>query len=248
MSTTSTSGSCVPRATATFTSATAPPSACPFGICGPRRARRPAGAASPRTGRGVLAGRASASYSTPSLPRRPICTASREYQKLKLEQIEGLDLPEERRAALREAVLAKSCICHDLAGTATRSNGIDPAATPAVCCGPNIVNFSRLATLEEMVGHIYGRISLLDGADRPHIFLRELALYVNYLRDELTKQKVAIAANPSTYFREFVENLLAGVDHYRRLANRLAGAGQERFLDQLEVLQREVQSLLPAGM
>ncbi len=93
--------------------------------------------------------------------KTPICTASREYQKLKLEQLEGMDLPEEQRAALREGVLAKSCICHDLAGTATRKNGIDPAATPAVCCGPNIVNFSRIATLEEMVGHIYGRISLL---------------------------------------------------------------------------------------
>ncbi len=107
--------------------------------------------------------------------KTPICTASREYQKLKLAQLEGMDLPEEQRAALREGVLAKSCICNDLAGTATRKNGIDPTATPAVCCGPNIVNFSRIARLEEMVGHIYGRISLLDGSDRPHMFLRELA-------------------------------------------------------------------------
>lgn len=179
--------------------------------------------------------------------KTPICTASREYQKFKLAQLEGMDLPEEQRAALREGVLAKSCICHDLAGTATRSNGIDSTATPAVCCGPNIVNFSRIATLKEMVGHIYGRVSLLSGADRPHMFLRELALYVDYLRNELAKQKIAVASNPATYFREFVENLLTGVDHYRRLANRLAGARRDRFLDQLEVLQREVRSLLPAG-
>ena len=126
-----------------------------------------------------------------------------------------------------KAVLAKSCICHDLAGTATRKNGIDPAATPAVCCGPNIVNFSRVATLEEMVGHIYGRISLLSGSDRPHMFLRELALYVDYLRNELAKQKIGVASNPPGYFREFVGNLLSGVDYYRRLANRLAGASQD---------------------
>jgi hypothetical protein len=178
--------------------------------------------------------------------KTPICTASREYQKLKLEQLKGMDLPEEQHAALREGVLAKSCICHDLAGTATRSNGIDPTATPAVCCGPNIVNFSRIATLKEMVGHIYGRISLLNGFDRPHMFVRELAIYVDYLRNELAKQKVGLVSNPATYFREFVENLLGGVDYYRRLANRLAGAGQDRFLAQLDVLQREVQSLLPA--
>ena len=34
--------------------------------------------------------------------KTPICTASREYQKLKLAQLEGMDLPEEQRAALRE--------------------------------------------------------------------------------------------------------------------------------------------------
>ncbi|MHB1034206.1 MAG: hypothetical protein ACYC35_10980 [Pirellulales bacterium] len=177
--------------------------------------------------------------------KAPICTASREYQKLKLQQLAGMDLSDERRAALREGVLAKSCICHDLAGSATRKNGMDLAATPAVCCGPNIVNFSRVATLREMVEHIYGRISLLNGADRPHMFLRELAIYISYLRNELTKQKVGIVSHPATYFREFVENLLAGVDHYRRLANRLAEAGKGGFLDQLEALQREVRSLLP---
>ena len=112
-----------------------------------------------------------------------------------------MDLPGERCAALREGVLAKSCICHDLAGTATRKNGIDPAATPAVCCGPSIVNFSRIATLEEMVGHIYGRLSLLTGADRPHMFLRELALNIDYFRNELAKQEIGIASNPLGYFR-----------------------------------------------
>ena len=140
-----------------------------------------------------------------------------------------MDLPEARRAALRNGVLAKSCICHDLAGTATRKNGIDPAATPAVCCGPNIVNFSRIATLKEMVGHIYGRLSLLNGVDRPHMFLRELALYVEYYRNELAKQESGIAANPRGYFREFAENLLRGVDYYRPLAGRLAGANQDCF-------------------
>ena len=172
--------------------------------------------------------------------------ASREYQKLKLSQLQGMDLPEEQRAVVREWVLAKSCICHDLAGTATRKNGIDPAATPAICCGPNIVNFSRVATLKEMVGHIYGRTSLLNGSDRPHMFLRELALYVDYLRDQLAKQKIALVAHPPGYFRECVENLLDGVDYYRRHADRLAGAKPKQFIEQLDILQGDVQSLLSA--
>ena len=156
-----------------------------------------------------------------------------------------MDIPEAQRTALRESVLAKSCICNDLAGTATRKNGIDPTATPAVCCGPNIVNFSRIAALEEMVGHIYGRISLLNGSDRPHMFLRELALYVDFLRDELARQKLGLVSNPPGYFPECQANLLSGVEYYRQRAERLAGASPERFLAQLDVLQRAVQDLLP---
>ena len=152
-----------------------------------------------------------------------------------------------RSAALREEVLAKSCICHDLAGTATRKSGIDPAATPAVCPGPNIVNFTRVATLEEMVGHIYGRMSLLNGSDRPHMFLRELALNVDYLRNELAKQKVGAASHPPGYFGEFAANMLSGVAYYRGLADRLARGSQNRFLDQLDIVQREVQSLFSAA-
>jgi hypothetical protein len=176
--------------------------------------------------------------------KTPICTASREYQKLKLEQLERADIPEPQRAAMRESVLAKSCICHDLAGAATRSNGIAPTATPAVCPGPNIVNFSGTATLEEMVGHIYGRLSLLRSGKRPHVFLRELALNIEYLRNELAKKKIGVSSNSADYFREFIGNLLGGVDYYRQHAHRLAGSARDQFLVELDDLQRGVNSLL----
>lgn len=80
---------------------------------------------------------------------QPICTASRQYQEKKLRQLDAAEMSPERREALRQRVLAKSCICHDLSGGATLKHGIDPAATPAVCCGPNITSFSRIATLEK---------------------------------------------------------------------------------------------------
>jgi len=168
---------------------------------------------------------------------QPICTASRQYQELKLQQLAQEDLTDQQRAALRESILAKSCICHDLAGGATLKSGLDPAATPAVCCGPNIVNFSKIATLEEMVGHIYGRTSLVTNPDRPHMFLRELALYVDYLRDALKKSRLGLSSCTPDYFREFKENLLAGVDHYRRLAGQLVADVRVRFLDELENLR-----------
>lgn len=174
----------------------------------------------------------------------PICTASREYQKQKLAQIEKADIPETQRAAMREGVLAKSCICHDLAGTATRDNGIDAASTPAVCPGPNIVHFSRIATLEEMVGHIYGRLSLLNGRNRSHVFLRELELNIDYIRGELAKQRLGVCPMPPAHFREFIGNLRAGIDYYRQYARRLAGADYNGFVATLDDLQKSAQSLL----
>jgi hypothetical protein len=178
---------------------------------------------------------------------QPICTASRQYQRAKLAQLRDADLTDAERAARREMVLAKSCICHDLAGGATRKHGIDPQATPAVCCGPNIVNFSRLASLEEMVGHIYGRISLLDNPHRPHMFLRELSIYLDFLRAELGKRDAGLAANPPAYYRESAENLLAGIEHYRRSPAGLQGEARQAFLRELELLALEAQQLAAAA-
>jgi hypothetical protein len=178
----------------------------------------------------------------------PICTASRQYQRLKLDQIDGETMTDQQRAESRQRVLVKSCICHDLAGGATLKYGIDPAATPAICCGPNIVNFSRIASLEEMVGHIYGRTSLLSTANRPHMFLRELALYIDFLRAEIEKHcrggdsNVPSSVNPK-YFHEFKENLMAGIGHYRAFARQLAENVRTGFLDGLASLCGELDTV-----
>jgi hypothetical protein len=173
----------------------------------------------------------------------PICTASRQYQRQKLEHLLREDLTEQQRAAVRESVLAKSCICHDLAGGATLKLGIDPAAAPAICCGPNIVNFSRIASLEEMVGHIYGRTSLLANSARPHVFLRELAINIDFLCEELKKHRLGIGSHTLDYFEEFRDNLLGGIDHYRRFADRIGTKARAAFLVELERLRMAVAAI-----
>jgi len=157
----------------------------------------------------------------------PICTASRQYQKQKLESLARENLTPEQREAAVHKVLEKSCICHDLAGSATLKYGIDPEATPAVCCGPNIVNFSKIATLDEMVGHIYGRTSLVTNPDRPNLFLRELDLYIDYLRNECTLKRLGLSDFTLDRFREMRQNLLDGIAHYRAAAERILGFGNQ---------------------
>ncbi len=124
-----------------------------------------------------------------------------------------------------------------------RKNKIDCTATPAICSGPNIVNFSKIAALEEMVGHIYGRISLLTRPDRPHMFIRELDLYIDYLRGELKKYRLGLSSNTLNYFSEFKKNLLAGIDYYRCCADRIAAPMQAQFLDELEKLQKSLDAI-----
>lgn len=181
--------------------------------------------------------------------KTPICHASNAYQGPKLKQLLKENLPAKKFSALEGNVLGKSCICHDLAGGATLKTGIDKNATPAVCCGPNIVNFSKIATLDEMVSHIYGRISLLTSSDRPHMFIRELALYVDYLREEIERISVDLSSRTPKYIREFKENLLSGIEYYRGLAEKFVEEKQKRFLDDLRDLSEAIEriQLLPAG-
>ena len=63
----------------------------------------------------------------------PLCTASRQYQKRKLEELDGRrDLPADTAARLRDLVTAKACLCVDLASTITRKIGTDPDGTTEI--------------------------------------------------------------------------------------------------------------------
>ncbi|MFP4308434.1 MAG: hypothetical protein ACLFRG_19895 [Desulfococcaceae bacterium] len=116
----------------------------------------------------------------------PICTASRTYQKRKLDQLEGMELSAEERSRARKSVTAKTCLCNDLANSALADLGLEPPGAPTcVCAGPNGRWFDRLYSLEEMVDHIYGRGPSLTPPERPHMFAQELALYVNVYLDRL---------------------------------------------------------------
>jgi hypothetical protein len=146
-------------------------------------------------------------------------------------------------AVLEEEALAKSCICLDLAGGATLKYGIDPDAQPAVCCGPGIAYFSRIASLEEMVGHIYGRLSLLANHDRPHMFVNELRLYVDYLHHELDRLSLNLSGRSPKYFADFRQNLLNGIEYYRKLAGEYVESQRERFLSDLNALGQELEEI-----
>ncbi|TNF45549.1 hypothetical protein EP232_05710 [bacterium] len=173
----------------------------------------------------------------------PICISSRSYVKQKLPHLDVEDLTERQYEWVKEDVLAKSCICHELSGGATVKYGIDLKATPAVCCGPGIAHFSRIATLEEMVDHIYGRLSLLKNSDRPHMFIKELSINLEYLKGEFEKFSLDLMNNGPKYFREFKDNLSSGIEYYRKLAEQFVEEKRERFLDDLKMQKESLEKL-----
>lgn len=171
----------------------------------------------------------------------PICLASQTYVKKKLRSLDQEPLPGNHLQRLREYVLGKSCLCRDLAGAFERITGINPAATPAVCCGPNIINFNKIASLEEMAGHIYGRLSLLSNPDRPHMFIKELGLYIDFLRKEIDKYIDGLSSHTPSYFQEFKEGLRSGIEYYRNLVDRLDHSEQPGFVEKLTALAQELE-------
>lgn len=173
----------------------------------------------------------------------PICPSSRLYVKRKLQHLPEEGLSAEQLAAAKESVLRKSCICHDLGGSTTLKYDIDPAATPSICCGPSILDFSKISTLEEMVAHIYGRLSLMTNKERPHMFIKELMLYIDHLREETKNFSLKLSFRTPAYFSKFKKNLIAGIEYYHRLAGQFIDEQRKQFLADLKVLQDEIERI-----
>ncbi len=115
----------------------------------------------------------------------PICTASAQYQILKINHINESELTSEEKDAEKKKVMEKTCLCTNLGtGSLIRLGIVKPSyGRQAICPGPNIAWFNRFYTLEEMVDHIYGRRESLVPQERPHMFAKELEMYVDYMEE-----------------------------------------------------------------
>lgn len=149
----------------------------------------------------------------------PICTASNQYQLLKISQINESDIPDEKKEKKRAKVLEKACLCDHLGNGALISLGIlkQHQAPQAICPGPNIAWFNRKYSLSEMIDHIYGRIESLVPPERPHMFAKELVMYVDYF-EELIDQSEDLAADAKS-LTCFKNNLDSGMDFCLEIAD-----------------------------
>lgn len=178
---------------------------------------------------------------------KPICTASREYQHLKLKQHEAGEVDSKGL----EEVLAKDCLCEGLSAPALLSAGEQPRRNlkaVTICPGPNMAYFKGVFSLKDMVDHIYGKIQLQLDPERPHVFIKELQLYVQHLHREMEKSLPEQSAKYAAYLEKFKDNLHLGVQYYKDLFNQVSLDTEnalQRMKDQLQDLEAELRALVP---
>lgn len=151
-----------------------------------------------------------------------ICTASKKYQDVKLEELEAKkdSVSTETYTKLKDSITEKSCLCVGLANASYLENDIKikgQAQGVVICPGPNMAYFDQEVSLSEMVQHIYGNYSVLTITDRPNMFVKELKMYVDYFKNEIKEVADEITAPQMKKLNAFKNNLLEGIEYYQTL-------------------------------
>jgi hypothetical protein len=157
---------------------------------------------------------------------KPICLASRKYQKAKLEEINKMAVSEDAKAKLSRKIMQKTCICDHLGNGALIDLGIagEKNSPQAICPGPNISWFNKFYTLQEMVDHIYGRGPALISSRRPHMFAKETMMYVDYFEKQVAN--CSYSHNEIKTWKEFKKNLEAGMSLCLKIAQKQPYQGE----------------------
>ena len=184
---------------------------------------------------------------------KPICTASISYLK-KLDTIkDNPELSEKYSADLRNAS-DKNCLCEGLSASTLIVKGITDtkqSLAVAICPGPNLAYFSKVASLKEMVDHIYGRINLITHPNRPNMFLKELSLYIDYLHKKIDERVDFVTAQKEEFFNTFHANLIDGINYYKKMIPDIAEETdkiKEKIQKDLEELELKLMSYALAGV
>lgn len=171
---------------------------------------------------------------------KALCTASRQYQYLKLNELKAQGLAEEAYQKEFDAITEKSCICVGLGTSALLDYGLDTKKEKegvSVCPGPNLAYFSDVISLQRMINHIYGREENLARPDRPNMFIKELNIYLDYFKKEIQKSADNLNRKQAKYLDRFASNLNDGIEYYATIFGKV----QSRFEDKKTAILKELE-------
>jgi len=180
---------------------------------------------------------------------KAICSASRQYQHLKLKELDTEKLSFEDHKEKFDKIVDKSCICVGLGTSSLLINDIETKTEGpgiSICPGPNMAYFSKLMSLKEMTSHIYGRVNVISRTDRPNMFVKELNIYIKYLQDRFDEAKTSMTSKQEKYLVTFADNLKEGIAYYNHLfdevTDRFEGT-KATILHELEVSKEVLNQL-----
>ncbi|WP_108840606.1 hypothetical protein [Aquimarina sp. Aq78] len=149
-----------------------------------------------------------------------ICTASRQYQHIKIKELDKKELSQEDYQREFDQITEKSCTCVGLGTSALLKYNLDTKVEGegvSICPGPNMAYFSKIMSLKEITSHIYGESDEVVRTDRPNMFIKELNIYIDFLKDKLEETKHSINDKQKKYLSVFVKNLKEGVSYYENI-------------------------------
>lgn len=175
-----------------------------------------------------------------------ICTASREYQHLKLKELDSQNLTLKAYQKEFNKITEKSCTCVGLGTSALLAYNLETRVEGegvSICPGPNMAYYSKIMSLKNMTDHIYGRDNMISRTDRPNLFIKELGIYIEYLKNKLEEAKSAMTAKEEKYLVTFTNNLNEGISYYKSLFSDLKNSFQEIKEEVLHELEKGEKTL-----
>ena len=179
----------------------------------------------------------------------PLCTASRKYQAAKIKELKSQDLKTVDFQKAFDKVVEKACICVGLGTSTLLVNNLEhklEGTGVSICPGPNLAYFSNSFSLKEMVNHIYGRIDILNQQYRPHMFIKELDMYITYFKEQLNDLGESITPKQVKYFDVFKDNLINGIAYYQVLVGKMkkeSAQAKEKISSELFLFEKELLKL-----
>ncbi|NDP26856.1 MAG: hypothetical protein GZ087_05435 [Flavobacterium sp.] len=149
-----------------------------------------------------------------------ICTSSKKYQDVKLNELDEIKstLSVETFNKMKFNITEKACLCVGLANASYLENDIKITGQSQgviICPGPNMAYFDKEVSLAEMVQHIYGNANVMTDTNRPNLFIKELKMYIDYLKNEISTVSDEITASQVKKLKAFKSNLFEGIAFYQ---------------------------------
>jgi hypothetical protein len=172
---------------------------------------------------------------------KSICIASRRYQEKKINDLKNENLSSEEYKIRYNQIVEKSCTCVGLGTSALLANNLDTKVEGkgvSICPGPNMAYFSKEMSMSELIDHIYGRTNVINRTDRPNMFMKELNIYVDYLKNKLDETKGVMTAKQKKYFENFSKNMKEGINYYQGLFSEI----KDKFDDKKSAILEELEA------